>query len=70
MTEGRLIQFPRTGHTPELTKRQLANHLRRSTRWVEIMVRDHGMPAGWDRHHRERRFDLVAVETWLGERAA
>ena len=70
MTTGRLIQFPRTGYTPELTKRQIANHLARSTRWVEIMVRDHGMPAGWDRHHRERRFDLVAVETWLGERAA
>lgn len=65
-----VLNFPRRGHTPRLTKRQLANHLQRSTRWVELMVRDHGLPAEWDQHQRERRFDLGAVETWLRERAA
>lgn len=65
-----VLQFPARGHSPMLTKRQLANHLGRSTRWVELMVRDHGLPAEWDRHHRERRFDLVAVEAWLEGRAA
>lgn len=68
--EPRVIQFPRRDYSPRLTKRQLAQHLCRSTRWIELMVRDHGMPAEWDVHHRERRFDLVAVETWLGDRAA
>lgn len=67
---GNLIQFPRKDFAPRLTKRQLAHHLNRTTRWVELMVRDQGLPAEWDVHRRERRFDLVAVETWLEERAA
>lgn len=67
---GNVVEFPNRGHSPQLTKRQLANHLRRSTRWVELMTRDHGLPAGWDRHHRERQYDLQAVEAWLEERAA
>jgi hypothetical protein len=65
-----IVQFPSRGHSPQLTKRQLANHLQRSTRWVELMTRDHGMPAQWDMHRRERRYDLQAVETWLKGRAA
>lgn len=64
-----VLQFPDRGHAPALTKRQLANHLRRSTRWVELQVRA-GMPAGWDEHRLERRFDLRAVTDWLRERAA
>lgn len=65
---GDVVKFPNRGHSPLLTKRQLANHLQRSTRWVELMVRDEGMPAEWDRHRRERRYDLQAVETWLQRR--
>lgn len=68
--EADILAFPDRGHSPLLTKRQLAHHLRRSTRWVELMVRDEGMPAEWDRHHRERRYDLRAVEAWLQERVA
>lgn len=64
-----VLAFPNRGHEPSLTKRQLANHLGRSTRWIEMRVRE-GMPADWDRFHQERRFNLRAVETWLRERAA
>jgi hypothetical protein len=67
---GEVFAFPDRGHSPLLTKRQLANHLGRSTRWVELMVRDENMPAEWDRHRRERRYDLRAVEAWLQERVA
>jgi len=59
-------QLPtRGGPSPTLTKRQLAAHLDRSERWVELRVRD-GMPCnpGTDRYGR-RRFDLPAVEAWL-----
>ncbi len=65
-----IFTFPSRGHSPALTKRQLANHLRRSTRWVELQTRDPGMPAHWDLHRRERRYDLREVETWLRERVA
>jgi phage terminase Nu1 subunit (DNA packaging protein) len=48
-----------------LTKQQLADHLGRSTRWIEQQVR-RGMPVeqATDRYGR-RRYDLNAVETWL-----
>ena len=48
-----------------LTKRQLADHLGRSTRWVELRVRE-GMPSEppTSRFPR-RRFRLADVEAWL-----
>ena len=48
-----------------VTKRQLAEHLGRSTRWVELRVRE-GMPseAPTNRFPR-RRFRLSEVEAWL-----
>lgn len=48
-----------------LTKKQLAAHLRRSERWIELKVRD-GMPVEQqvDRLGR-RRYDLQEVEQWL-----
>jgi hypothetical protein len=50
---------------PLVTKQQLAEHLGRSTRWVELRVRD-GMPseAPTTRFPR-RRFRLAEVEAWL-----
>lgn len=48
-----------------LTKKQLAVHLRRSTRWVEMQMR-RGLPveAATDRFGG-RRYDLAKVEAWL-----
>ncbi len=52
-----------------LTKKQLAAHLGRSQRWVELRVHD-GMPveAGSDRYGR-RRYDLQLVQQWLRHRS-
>ena len=50
-----------------LTKRQLANHLGRSERWIELRVRE-GLPSleptGRD---PRRRFVLDEVEAWLAK---
>lgn len=56
-------RIPRAG--PHLlTKQQLAQHLGRSPRWIEMRVND-GMPSeNLDRHGR-RLFNLHAVEDWL-----
>lgn len=50
-----------------VTKQQLAQHLGRSTRWVELRVRE-GMPSepSTTRCPR-RRFRLADVERWLAE---
>ena len=51
-----------------LTKRQLATELGRSTRWIELRMRE-GMPVaprGGPREHA--RFDLTAVRAWLDSR--
>jgi hypothetical protein len=48
-----------------LTKRQLAQHLSRSTRWVELRVRE-GMPSeAPTTRYPQRRFRLSEVEAWL-----
>jgi hypothetical protein len=48
-----------------LTKRQLAQHLGRSTRWVEMRVRE-GMPSEPPTtRYPTRRFRLSEVEAWL-----
>lgn len=53
-----------------VTKQQLAAHLDRSPRWVELRVRE-GMPSeAPTRRYPQRRFRLSDVESWLaaGER--
>lgn len=50
-----------------LAKRQLAAHLSRSTRWIELRVRE-GMPSEPPtRRFPHRRFRLVDVEAWLAQ---
>ncbi|MGA2166363.1 MAG: hypothetical protein ABSH36_18120 [Solirubrobacteraceae bacterium] len=61
---GQLLTLPTRG--PVLvTKKQLAAHLGRSERWIELRVRD-GMPVedATDRYGR-RRYNLSLVEEWL-----
>jgi hypothetical protein len=65
----KVIQLPsRGGEEIVLTKKQLAARLKRSERWVEIKVRDEGLPvlAETDRFGR-RRYSLKAVEDWMGK---
>jgi excisionase family DNA binding protein len=59
--QARVIQFPRRV-LPErwLTKRELAEHLGYSTRWVEYRVHE-GMP--YQRLGRRMRFRASEVET-------
>lgn len=50
-----------------LTKQQLAAHLDRSTRWIEMRVRD-GMPSEQPTaRFPHRRFRLADVEAWLAD---
>lgn len=60
----RIYRLPSTGAVL-LSKKQLAAHLGRSTRWVEIQMRQ-GLPAEplTDRYGG-RRYDLAKVETWI-----
>jgi phage terminase Nu1 subunit (DNA packaging protein) len=52
-----------------LTKRQLAGELGRSTRWVELRMRE-GLPVLPRRTPGEHaRFDLEAVRAWLDGRS-
>lgn len=51
-----------------LTKRQLAAALGRSTRWVELRMRE-GLPVAPRATPNEHaRFDLTAVRAWLDHR--
>jgi phage terminase Nu1 subunit (DNA packaging protein) len=60
----RIYRLP-AARPPLLTKKQLAAHLGRSTRWIELQVR-RGLPveAATDRFGA-RRYDLAKVEAWL-----
>ena len=60
----RIYRMP-TARPTLLTKKQLAAHLGRSTRWVEMQVH-RGLPveAMTDRFGG-RRYDLAKVEMWL-----
>jgi len=50
-----------------LTKQQLATHLGRSPRWVEIRVKQ-GMPSlDPTARYAQRRFRLADVEAWLND---
>lgn len=61
-----LVRLPTRDAPVLLTKKQLAAHLKRSERWVELKVRDAGLPVeeATDRYGR-RRYKLAAVEAWL-----
>jgi phage terminase Nu1 subunit (DNA packaging protein) len=63
-----VVHLPSRGQ-PLLTKRQLATALGRSTRWVELRMRE-GMPVLPRRSPSEHtRFELTAVREWLELRA-
>jgi excisionase family DNA binding protein len=57
-----VIQFPALAAEPYLSKRQLADLLGFSVRWVDYKVRE-GMPS--HRFGKRRRFRLSEVERWL-----
>jgi excisionase family DNA binding protein len=63
---GKLIPFPAVRRDEQwLTKRQLADYLGYSTRWVEYRVRE-GLPNTW--MGNQRRFRISEVEGWLAAR--
>jgi hypothetical protein len=63
---GIVIPFPRRSDwEPRLSKRQLADRLGFTTRWVELRVRE-GMPSYLEGN--QRRFLLSEVEAWLAAR--
>jgi hypothetical protein len=68
---GRLLLFPAREVAPRLlTKKQLGVALGRSTRWIELRMRE-GLPVMPRRSANERaRFDAAAVRAWLDQRAA
>lgn len=61
MTNGQLIQF-----SPLLTKEQLAAHWQVSERWIELRVKNDGLPR--KRLGRAIRFRLEDCERWLERR--
>lgn len=62
-SNARVIPFPRrTTWEPELTKRQIAQRLGYSTRWIEQRMGE-GMPAGW--RGSRRSFVESDVIAWL-----
>jgi hypothetical protein len=58
-----LHRLPSTG-SQLITKQQLAAHLQRSSRWIELRVNE-GMPSENKDRYGRRMFDLRAVEDWL-----
>ncbi len=60
-----VIQFPARAAKPYLSKRQLADVLGFSVRWVDYRVHE-GMPS--HRFGKRRRFRLSEVERWLERR--
>lgn len=63
---GIVIPFPRRSDwEPELSKRQLAQRLGYSTRWVELRVRE-GMPSRIQGN--QRRFLASECVEWLAQR--
>jgi len=61
--EAVVLQFPASvAVEPWLSKRQIANYLGRSTRWVELRVRE-GLPSKMI--GGRRGFRLSEVEAWI-----
>jgi excisionase family DNA binding protein len=68
--EGRVLDFTaaraaRSGDEPWLSKKQIAEHLGYSERWVDYRIRD-GLPC--KRLGNRWRFRRSEVETWLSDR--
>jgi predicted DNA-binding transcriptional regulator AlpA len=63
---GLVLRFPsRVGAEPWLSKRQVADYFGRSTRWVELRVRE-GLPSKMI--GGRRGFRLSEVEAWIDGR--
>jgi predicted DNA-binding transcriptional regulator AlpA len=63
---GTILGFPsRIRAEPWLSKRQIADYFGRSTRWVELRVRE-GLPSKMI--GGRRGFQLSEVEAWLDRR--
>jgi hypothetical protein len=56
---------PRAGFEPWLSKREIASHFGRSTRWVELRMRE-GLPSKMI--GGRRGFRLSDVEAWIDGR--
>lgn len=68
MSGGAVIPFSaRTRWEPWLNKRQVAAHYGRSTRWIELRVRE-GLPSRM--LGGRRAFRLSEVDEWLSARYA
>jgi predicted DNA-binding transcriptional regulator AlpA len=66
VSAGRLIAFQRTAATePWLSKRQIAGHYGRSTRWIELRMRE-GLPSRM--LGGRRAFRLSTVDAWMEAR--
>jgi hypothetical protein len=64
---GRVVRLvTRTGFEPWLGKREVADHFGRSTRWVELRIRE-GLPSKMI--GGRRGFRLSDVEAWVDGRA-
>jgi predicted DNA-binding transcriptional regulator AlpA len=73
VTEGaKIIEFPgwRARNVPEplWTKRELAEYLRVSPRWIELRVKHDAFPILKDQHSRLVRFKMSEVQEWLASR--
>ena len=68
--EGNNVVPIRPQTAPMVSKKALAAHLGRSTRWVELRTAE-GMPSiPPSKRFSTRRYNLTLVETWLaGDRA-
>lgn len=66
MTGGRLMLFPALAdREPWLSKQQVAGHYGRSTRWIELRMRE-GLPSRM--LGGRRAFRLSTVDVWMEER--
>jgi len=66
VSTGRLIAFPRTAAIePWLSKQQVAGHYGRSTRWIELRMRE-GLPSRM--LGGRRAFRLSTVDAWMEAR--
>jgi predicted DNA-binding transcriptional regulator AlpA len=66
---GELVRFPayrmRKDREPWIDKDELAEYLGRSTRWIELRMRDSGLPHHKGERSRLVRFRISDVDEWL-----
>jgi hypothetical protein len=71
---GEVISFPMAravgAMNYEVTKRELAERWRVSERWIELRMREDGLPCEKDPHSRFVRFNLGECERWRAQRRA